>query len=329
MSRKAPDRKYSFPQIFLVAFLVACFLGAASATGFAASKQVPQIGFASPEEAVSALVEALKTNDQKALRTLLGPQSKALLRSTDPVAEREERETFARLYGEKNRIAYDGTSKAMLHIGKDDWPTPLPMVKKGNKWYFDGKAAREEILNRRIGRNELAVIEVMREYVDAQREYAEKDWDDDGVLEYAQKIVSTKGQQDGLFWQPKEGGGASPFGPLVARAAQEGYTTKTKKASPAPFHGYIYKILKGQGRHATGGAYSYVVKDNMILGFGLLAYPARYGSSGIMTFVVNQEGKVYQKNLGKETARQAPKIGLFDPDETWKVVEDLQGKPEK
>jgi hypothetical protein len=295
----------------------------------AASKAPKQKGFASPEEAVGAFVEALRADDKKELRAILGPQNSALLRSGDSVVDKTERETFLKLYDEGYRVAYDNPAKAILHVGKGDWPLPFPMVKRSEKWFFDARASQDEILSRRIGRNELAVIEVMREYTDAQREYADKDRDGDGVLEYAQKLVSAKDQQDGLFWEKKEGTEASPFGPLFARAAAEGYRAETKKGKPAPFHGYMYKVLKGQGKHATGGAYTYVVKGNMILGFGLVAYPARYGSSGIMTFIVNQEGKVYEKNLGKDTVRTASKITLFDPDPTWKLIRDLDGKPAK
>jgi hypothetical protein len=214
-------------------------------------------------------------------------------------------------------------------VGKDDWPLPIPIRKKGSAWFFDTKAGKEEMLNRRIGRNELNTIDVLEAYVVAQREYAGKDRDGDGVYPYAQKFWSTPGKKDGLYWEAKEGEEASPFGPLSARAAQEGYKRKGKPEKPSPYYGYYFKILKAQGKNAPGGAYDYVVKGNMIFGFGLVAYPAKYGSSGIMTFIVNQEGVVYQKDLGKGTAKAAGSIKRYDPDPTWKKVEagPPQGSP--
>jgi hypothetical protein len=329
MHRTISERTGFLSCITVCTVLVVCSLLIGATTLYAAPKNVQQKSFASPEEAVKAFVEALKGQNQKELRAILGSQSNTLIQSGDPVVDKTERQNFAQLYDEQNRIQYDGTAKAILHVGKNDWPVPLPMVKKGSKWFFDPKGAQEEILNRRIGRNELAVIEVMREYVDAQREYAAKDRDGDGILEFAQKFESAKGQQDGLFWETKVGEEASPLGPLAARATREGYTKKAKKGQPVPFHGYIYRVLKGQGKNAVGGAYSYMVNDNMILGFGLVAYPAKYGSSGIMTFMVNQEGKVYEKNFGKDTEKTASAITLFDPDATWKKIEDADSKQEK
>lgn len=247
MHRTISERKgfLSYRAAFVVCVVCALLIG--TTTLYAAPKNVRQKGFASPEEAVKAFVEVLKAHNQKELRVILGSQGSALIQSGDPVVDKAEREKFAKLYDEQNRIQYEGTAKAILHVGKDDWPVPLPVVNKGNKWFFDPKGAQEEILNRRIGRNELAVIEVMREYVNAQREYAAKDRDGDGILEFAQKFRSTKGQQDGLFWETKVGEKGSPLGPLAARATKEGYTKKTTKGQPAPFHGYIYRE-KGKAR---------------------------------------------------------------------------------
>jgi hypothetical protein len=193
---------------------------------------------------------------------------------------------------------------------------PIPIVKKGTKWVFDIREGKQEILNRRIGRNELRVIDVLHAYVDAQHEYATKDCGGGGAVEFAQVIVSTKGRRDGLYWEEKEGEDQSPLGPFVAQAAKEGYANPDLN----PFHGYYFKILKGQGKHAEGGAYNYVVRGKMILGFALVAYPAEYGNSGVMTFIVNQEGVIYQKNLGKETKRKAEAMKVFNPDKTWKKV---------
>jgi hypothetical protein len=203
---------------------------------------------------------------------------------------------------------------------------PVPIVKKGSRWAFDARKGKSEILKRRIGRNELHVIDVLDAYVDAQLEYASKDCRGGGKVEFAQRLFSTEGNRDGLYWDAKEGEPASPFGPLVAQAAKEGYAPERNLS---PFHGYYFKILKGQGKHAPGGAYQYVVKDKMLLGFALVAYPAEYGNSGVMTFIVNQAGKVYEKNLGKDTRRRAETMELFDPDPTWKPVKTDQAPSRK
>jgi hypothetical protein len=197
-------------------------------------------------------------------------------------------------------------------------------VKKGTTWYFDTKAGKEEVINRRIGRNELNVINSLHAFVDAQREYASKDRDRDGKMAFAQKFMSSKGKHDGLYWEAKEGKEDSPLGPFVARASAMGYGAKERSEKPMPFHGYYFKILKSQGKNATGGTYDYVVKGNMILGFAFLAYPAKYGSSGIMTFIVNQEGVIYQKDLGKNTAKVAKAMKRYDPDKTWTRAEETK-----
>jgi hypothetical protein len=241
--------------------------------------------------------------------------------SGDPVADQTGRDRFVKLYEEKNAIEGAETGRALLTIGTEEYRFPVPVVKQGTAWYFDAKAGREELLNRRIGKNELEVIDVLREYVDAQREYAAKDWNGDGVTEFARKFRSTPGKKDGLYWETKEGEEESPFGALVATATQEGYAT-VKNAKPAPFHGYYFKILTAQGEHAEGGAFDYVVNGKMILGFALVAYPARYGASGIMTFIVNQNGIVYQKNLGRNTIKIATKMKLYNPDPSWKKIEN-------
>jgi hypothetical protein len=278
---------------------------------------------------VKALVDTVKTGDKAEMSVLFGPDSESLISSGDDVEDKATRESFLKNYEEKNSLEKRGDDEVLLQTGKDDWPFPIPIRKKGSAWFFDTKAGKEEMLNRRIGRNELNTIDLLEAYVVAQREYAGKDRDGDGVYPYAQKFGSTPGKKDGLYWEAREGEEASPFGPLAAKAAQEGYKRKGKSEKPLPYHGYNFKILKGQGKQAPGGSYDYVVKGNMIFGFGLVAYPAKYGSSGIMTFIVNQEGAVYQKDLGKGTAKAAKTMKVYNPDPTWKKVEagPPQGSP--
>jgi hypothetical protein len=285
------------------------------------AKNTQQRTFTSPDEAVKALVEAAKSNNRAELLAIFGPTGKELISSGDEVADKAGCQKFLKAYEEMNKLETMTPDLVLLHVGADDWTFPIPIVKKDNVWLFDTKEGREEILNRRIGRNEMSVIEVLHEYVDAQREYASKDRNGDGVLEYAQSLVSTKGKKNGLCWEAKEGEEESPFGPLIAKAACEWYGGNTGSGESSPYYGYYYKILKGQGKHATGGAYDYVVKGKMILGFALIAYPARYGNSGVMTLIVNQEGIVYEKDLGKNTEKIAKAIKTFDPDKTWKRIE--------
>lgn len=294
------------------AFIVLLFFGSAHA------ETVKQPTFASPEEAVKAFIEALKSNDVKALEAILGPGSRDLVSSGDPVADKAVRERFLSRYGEKNRLEVT-EAKANLSLGNDDWPFAVPIVKKDGLWRFDAKAGKEEILARRIGQNELSAIQFCLAYVDAQREYVSKDRDGDGLLEYAQKFGSDKGKKNGLFWKAKEGEEQSPLGPIAAAAYSRGY--RKKGENPQPFYGYYYRILTGQGKNAPGGAYGYLAKGNMIGGFALVAYPAKYASSGVMTFIVNHDGVVYQKDLGKNTEKAAQAMKLFDPDSTWKKVE--------
>ncbi len=287
---------------------------------FAAPAGKEQKSFTSPEEAVKSIIVALKENDDRKLAAILGPGSQSLISSGDKVADRAGRAEFVRLYEEKNSIELEKPDKAILSIGNQDYPVPIPVVKRGNVWVFDTRAGKEEILNRRIGRNELKVIDVAHAYVDAQREYATMERGGVELLEFAQKFLSTPGKQDGLYWQAQEDEEESPFGPLIAQATREGYT-KGKNNKPVPFHGYYFRILKGQGKHADGGAFNYVVNGHMILGFALVAYPAQYGASGIMTFIVNQDGVLYQKNLGKNTSKVAAAMKLYDPDKSWQRVE--------
>jgi len=298
--------------VIAAAFIVLLFFGSAHA------ETVKQRTFASPEEAVKAFIEALKSNDVKALEAILGPGSRDLVSSGDPVADKAVRERFLSRYGEKNRLEVTD-AKANLSLGNDDWPFAVPIVKKDGLWRFDAKAGKEEILARRIGQNELSAIQFCLAYVDAQREYTLKDRDGDGLLEYAQKFGSDKGKKNGLYWKAKEGEEQSPLGPIAAAAYSRGY--RKKGENPQPFYGYYYRILTGQGKNAPGGAYGYLAKGNMIGGFALVAYPARYASSGVMTFIVNHDGVVYEKDLGRNTEKAAQAMKLFDPDSTWKKVE--------
>lgn len=275
-----------------------------------------QQGFDSPEEAVKSLVEAVRMHDLKRMLLVLGPPSRDLISSGDEASDRTDREKFLEAYKEMHTLTQKSADTVILSIGIDNWPMPIPLVKIGSRWYFDTQKGRQEILNRRIGRNELSVIGVLHAFVDAQHEYATKDCAGSGKVEFAQKIISTEGKHDGLYWDAKEGE-ESPLGPLVAQAAEEGYANPNLQ----PFHGYYFKILKGQGKYADGGAYDYVVKGKMILGFAIIAFPAEYGNSGIMTFMVNQQGTIYQKNLGKNTKRKAEAIKIFNPDKTWTKVE--------
>ena len=217
------------------------------------------------------------------------------------------------------RIEKDGDDKASLILGREDWPFPIPLVHGASGWTFDAAAGEEEILARRIGRNELGAIDVCHAFVRAQRDYASEDHDGSGVLKYAQRIASSSGKRDGLYWPPVEGEPLSPFGPLIAAAVAEGYKKSSDK--PTPYHGYLYRVLKEQGPHAPGGAYGYVINGNMIGGFALVAYPVDYGNSGVMTFIVNQQGGVYQKDLGEDTDEIAGKMTRYDPDSSWDKVE--------
>jgi hypothetical protein len=285
------------------------------------SAEGSQKTFKAPEEAVKALAEAVKGNDTKELLAIFGSSGKELIFSGDEVADKTGRGHFIKAYEEMNKLVNENDAKVILHVGNGDWPFPIPVVKKGDYWLFDTTAGKEEVLNRRIGRNELNAIQVCLAYVDAQREYALKDRDSGKLLEYAQRFISRKEMKDGLYWEAKEGEPQSPLGSLMAKATREGYTGKKPGGKQSPYHGYYYRILKAQGKHASGGEYDYVVKGKMIGGFALVAYPAEYGNSGVMTFIVNQDGVVYEKNLGEDTEKTAAAMKKFDPDKTWKKAE--------
>lgn len=288
-----------------------------SVASFAAVKKT----FSSAEDAVKALVTAVKNNDLKEMSAIFGPIGKDLMSSGDEVADRQRREKFLTKFEEKNSLVPEGKDMVLV-IGKDGWPFPIPVVKKGETWVFDTQKGKEEILNRRIGENELNTIQVCLAIVDAQQEYARGDYDGDGLLEYAEKFRSDPGKKNGLYWKAKEGEEQSPLGLLAAQARSEGYGEKLSGGNPTPYHGYYYRILKSQGKNAPGGAYDYVVKGNMIGGFAVVAYPAKYGNSGVMTFIVNHDGVVYQKDLGPDTEKIAKSMKKYDPDETWEKVEE-------
>ena len=276
--------------------------------------------FASPEDAVAALGLATATADTNALREVLGPGA-ADLQNPDRIQSTNELETFSTALTKARHLVPISYTRVILEVGDDLWPFPVPLVKKDGSWYFDTNAGKDELLSRRIGRNELATLPVMRAYVEAQREYASVDHTGDGILEYAQRLVSSPGKEDGLYWPPEFDGDESPLGPLVAFAQAEGYNPKQhedeNEVQRGPFHGYYFKILTGQGKHAAGGKYSYVINGHMIAGFAMVAWPADYGSTGIMTFIVNQQGRVYQKDLGPKTSKVASKMNTYDPDSSW------------
>lgn len=312
-------KKHSIRYFGFVFIAAAMTLAAFYQSAFAADGK--QKSFKSPEEAVKALIDAVKGNDAKELLTIFGPAGKELISSGDEVADKTGRDRFAKAYEEMNKLVNENDAKVILHVGNGDWPFPIPVVKKGDSWLFDTTAGKEEVLNRRVGRNELNAIQVCLAYVDAQREYALKDKASGRLLEYAQRLISRKGMKDGLYWEAKEGEPQSPLGPLMAKAATEGYSGERPVGKRSPYHGYYYRILKSQGKHASGGEYDYVVKGKMIGGFALVAYPAEYGNSGVMTLIVNQDGVVYEKNLGKDTEKIAAAMKKFDPDKTWKKAE--------
>jgi hypothetical protein len=291
--------------------LVLLALGAAQA-GLAAAAE--QKTFASPEAAAKALVEATRNDDVAEMLAILGPDAQDIVSSGDPVQDKAAAARFAAA-AQQMRLDPSGDGEETLSVGGDNWPFPIPIVKRGDAWLFDTAAGEQEILNRRIGRNELNTIDVCRAFVEAQRQYAGQDRDGSGVLKFAQKFLSSLGKHDGLYWPAATGQETSPMGPLVADAVAKGYTVAS--GEPTPYNGYFYKMLTRQGPHAPGGAYDYVINGNMIAGFAMVAYPAHYGSSGVMTFIVNQQGIVYQKDLGPNTMALVKAMARYDPDSSW------------
>jgi hypothetical protein len=272
--------------------------------------------FPSPEAAAKALVIAAKTNDVKALVEILGPSSMEIISTHDTVGDRNLRRRFANLASEKMRIvpSRGHPNERTILAGKEGWPMPIPIVRVGGRWYFDTARGKQEILNRRIGSNELDAIGVCRGYVEAQNNYAENNQTDDGVPYYAQKIISSPGKHDGLYWAGED---SSPMEKIIATAFAEGYTQRGQ-----PYHGYYFKVLKAQGPNASGGEKSYLTDDQMTKGYALIAWPANYGSTGVMTFLVDKTGIVYEKDLGRRTAAIASRYSAYNPDQTWRPVSE-------
>jgi hypothetical protein len=289
-----------------------------SVSAFAA-KPTAQTTFASPQAALDGLVAALRSGDTKAIENVLGPGSTKLISSGDPVADKDGRERFIAAVAEGSKVDKHDNGNVFFEVGKDEWPFPIPVVMADGSWHFDSRAGAEEIINRRIGANELNTINVCLSYVDAQREYATADRNRDGFLEYAQQFLSDPGKRNGLYWPQEVGEEESPMGPLLVAAQAKGYAFQ--KGTRTPYYGYYYRILKAQGPHAPGGAMDYVIGGHMIGGFALVAFPAEYGSSGVMTFIVNYEDEVYQKDLGPKTTEIAEKMTQYDPDSSWKKAE--------
>jgi len=305
---------------------MACVLGGVAAAQAApAVNEQTQSRFASPDQALTALREAAQAGDTNALLKLFGPTWSEIA-DPDPVARANHLRGFAQHVGAISELSTQANQTVTIRLGDKHWPFPIPLVSTNGQWFFDTPAGKEEILNRRIGHDELSALEVCHAYVQAQRDYASKDRAGNGVMEYAQRFRSKPGTKSGLYWETVPGEEQSPFGPLVANAQDEGYFMANAKTPGepkhcTPFHGYVLRILKKQGRDAPGGKYDYVINDHMVAGFGLLAYPIQWGNTGVMTFIVNQQGKVYQKNLGERTAKLAPRIDAYNPDSTWQPAE--------
>ena len=295
-----------------------------SVGSYATQTEPEQRTFSSPDEARQALLVAVQAKDQRAMKAIFGPVLSEL-EPGDPVEQAAELDHFARRLQEGTEVVKQGDEKAIVAIGKEKWPFPVPLVKKGSSWRFDTEAGREEILTRRIGHNELLAINVCRAYVDAQHEYySMSEPDGDQLPKYAQHMISSPGRKNGLYWPTAVGAKESPLGPLVAKAKEEGYMQKRNpgESGPRPFHGYFFHILTQQGSSAPGGKFRYIINGNMVAGHALVAYPARWGVSGVMTFIVNQRGRVYEKNLGPKTAELARKMKSYNPDQTWKLVQE-------
>lgn len=274
--------------------------------------------FATPDAAVDSLVTAMRAGNEGELARILGPESRELLSSGDEVADANGRAEFLRLYDAKHRLVPDGDEVMTLEVGADEWPLPVPVVRGDDGWVFDTSAGLDEMLSRRIGRNELYAIQVCAAIVDAQREYASADYSGDGWREYARRFYSEPGKRDGLYWPAAPGEPESPLGELVASATSEGYGgTAQADHGPRPFHGYLYRILTAQGPAAPGGAMDFIAQGRMIGGFGVVAWPADYANSGLKTFIVSHHGTVYEKDLGDDTDRLARAMAKFNPDSGW------------
>lgn len=280
-------------------------------------------GFATPEQAVSALESAARAKSPAELHEIFGPAG-ASLENPDRVQATNELDAFLDAMDSTNRLVRESETRYVLEVGTNLWPFPVPIIEQNGSWFFDTEAGKEELLNRRIGNDELSVLGVLRAYVEAQREYAGRDRIGNDVLQYAQRLASTPGKKDGLYWPTELDGDTSPLGPMVADAQHEGYKVQQQgqSATRAPFHGYYFKILTRQGKDAPGGEYNYVINGNMIGGFAMVAWPAEYGTTGVMTFIVNQRGRVYEKDLGPDTSKLATGMNAYDPGPGWSISRD-------
>jgi len=314
-------------KIFLPALLISacCVLATAlpaapqTKAATSAATQPAQKTFDSAQQAADAMILAVKTDDVAALMAIFGPDGKDFVETKDDVQDKNSRAAFAALAEQKIHIDLDpnNSNRAILSVGDEDWPTPVPIVKRGGKWHFDSKAGRNEIIDRRVGKNELVAITICRGYDDAQKEYAEEIHDDSGVNQYAQRIISSPGKHDGLAWKNADGSWGGPVGEGVAKALEEGYVDKRE-----PYHGYYFKTLKGQGPAAPLGQLDYVIGGAMIGGFALVAVPAEYRVTGVMTFIVSYDGVVYQKDLGPDSLEIVKKMERYNPDKTWHRTDD-------
>jgi len=295
--------------------IIVLLVGLAAALVFAAVPKDQQ-SFVTPEAAVQALVKAAQANDTKALIKLFGPLGAPLIESGDPVADKNARENFLARYKAGNSLDKSKADKVTLEIGQDKFPFPIPLALSEGHWYWDSAAGAEEIINRRVGENELRTIQACLAYVDAQQEFYLRNVGKDPLQHYANKLISTAGKKDGLYWPTTGDEPLSPLGEEFVNARAEGYL-QGSTPQPQPFHGYVYRLLTRQGPNANGGAYDYLVNGELLGGFGLIAFPAEYGSSGIMTFIVNQDGAVYSRDLGPDTRKAAMAITEFNPDSMW------------
>jgi Protein of unknown function (DUF2950) len=277
--------------------------------------------FRSPASAAAALVDAARSDDLKQMTAILGPGGEDVVSSGDPVADNNGREDFTKRYDQMHRLSYDDQGHVILYVGADNWPFPIPIVKQGDLWVFDTPAGKRELQYRRIGRNELYTIDVLQELTDAQKDYADLQKQSSGEARFTQKILSDPDKKNGLYWPTSGAEPESPIGPLIAGASAEGYK-RDPSGRPAPFHGYYYKVLTGQGADAPGGAQDYVVDGKMTRGFAFLAYPAEYRDSGVMTFMIDKQGVMVEKDLGPDTEKIAPTITSFNPDSSWSELQE-------
>jgi hypothetical protein len=314
MRTKLKSEEFSWAGLSKVVVIAIVLAGCTSTRSMA--QQPGQKTFSSAEDASNALVMAIQSNDEKATLEILGPDGRSIVSSGDDIEDANSRTNFVQKYQEMHRLAKDPDGSTTLYIGAKNWPTPIPLVNKGRAWYFDTEAGKKEILYRRIGRNEMSAIRVTQELVAAQKEYYVAQHN-----EYAQKIFSSEGQHNGLYWKAAEGEAPSPIGPLVAAAVAEGYT-KGQDVAPTPYRGYYYGILTRQGKNATGGAKSFIVNGKMTDGFAFIAYPAEYRSSGVMTFIIGADGVVYEKDLGKKTEAAAKTTKEYNPNNSWRKTDE-------